>query len=79
MDTKTVKISAENYKWICSYAGELQKELGEPISVDRALGFLANKTKLSDLAGAWTMSDKEAATIMKNLRKGWSTWKIKSA
>lgn len=79
VETKTVKISASNYKGICAYAGSLQKELGEPVSVDKALMFLLYKKKLSDLAGSWKMSDKQAEEMMNTLHKGWSNWKIKSA
>ena len=78
MEAKTVKISAENYRLLCGYAGELQVELGEPVSVDRALTFLFYKSKLSDLAGSWEMSDKEAEEMLTSLRKGWDKWKIKS-
>lgn len=78
METKTIKISSATYRSICEYAGELQKELGEPISLDRALTFMFHKRKLSDLAGSWKMSDKEANEMAKNIRKGWSHWNIKS-
>jgi len=78
METKTVKISASNYKMIYEYAGELQKELGQPVSIDKTLTFLLHKSRLSDLAGSWKMSEKEATEMMKNLRKGWGNWKIKS-
>ena len=60
METKTIKVSSDTYKDICEFAGELQKELREPISIDKALTFLFHKKKLSDLAGSWKMSDKEA-------------------
>lgn len=79
METKTIKISAHTYKDICSYAGELQKEWGEPISIDRALTTLFHKKKLSDLAGSWKMNEREAEALMKTLKRGWSSWKIKSA
>ena len=78
METKTIKISSLNYKWICEYAGELQHEFGEPISIDKALTFLGKRTKLSDLAGAWKMGDKDAEIMMKTLKKGWGAWKISS-
>ena len=78
METKTVKISAANYREIYEYAGELQRKWGKPVSLDRALSFLFHKNKLSDLAGCWKMSDKEAEEMMKTIRKGWKEWKIKS-
>lgn len=79
MTTKTVKISESNYKAVCEYAGEIQRNLGEPVSVDKALSLLLSSKKLSDLAGTWKMKDKEAEDMKKTLRKGWSRWKIKSA
>ena len=78
MGTKTVKISDENYREICGLAGELQADLGEPVSVDKALTFLFHKNKLSDLAGSWKMSDKQADEMLGSLHRGWSTWKIRS-
>jgi len=78
METKAIKISESNYKWICAYAGELQKELREPVSIDRAITFLTKKNKLSDLAGSWIMNDKEAEEMISTLKKGWKEWKIKS-
>lgn len=79
VETKTIKISSGIYKEICEYAGELQKELREPVSIDRALTFLFHKRRLSDLAGSWRMSEKEAKEMMKTIKKGWNTWKLKSA
>lgn len=79
METKTIKISTANYKTICGYAGELQKNIGEPISVDRALTFLLHRNKLSDLAGSWKMDDKEADEVLSKTRRGWKKWTIGSA
>ncbi len=73
-----MKISATNYKGICEFAGELQQEFGEPVSVDRALTFLLRKPKLSDLAGSWKMTDIEEKEMMKNIKEGWKKWNIKS-
>lgn len=78
METKTVKISALTYRWIYEYAGEIQREIGEPVSIDKALTFLFQRSKLSDLAGSWKFSDKEAEEMQFSLKKGWSKWKIKS-
>ncbi len=79
METKTIKISEVNYRRICEYAGELQKEIGKPVSVDKTLGTLLQRKDLSDLAGSWKMNEKEAKIIFKNVRKGWNTWKRISA
>ncbi|MBM3232581.1 hypothetical protein FJZ18_00225 [Candidatus Pacearchaeota archaeon] len=82
MESKTIKVSAETYKWLARIAAELQKERGQPASFDDALDTLKKekikKTKLSDLAGAWNMSDKEWNKIQENLKIGWKKWKIPS-
>lgn len=36
-----------------------------------------NDGRLSELAGAWKMSNKEVDIFMKDLRKGWKKWKSK--
>ena len=78
MGTKTIKVSESNYRYICEFAGELQSDLGEPVSVDKALSFLFNRGKISDLAGSWKMNDKEVEEMFSSLRQGWSRWKIRS-
>lgn len=75
MDTKTVKISTVNYRMLCEYAGELQKECGRPVSIDKTLSVLLKKGTLSDLAGSWKMSDKDAVAMRKSLASGWKRWK----
>lgn len=79
METKTIKISAANYQSICEYAGELQKERRELVSIDKTLSTLLQKKKLSDLAGGWKMSDSEAEEMKESLRRGWKKWTTKSA
>jgi len=37
-----------------------------------------NKKILSDLAGTWTMSDSEADEFLKNLKREWNRWRIKT-
>ncbi|MBS3138379.1 hypothetical protein J4207_01600 [Candidatus Woesearchaeota archaeon] len=34
------------------------------------------RSKFENLAGRWTMSDKEAKNFEKELREGWKKWKI---
>ncbi len=75
MSTKTIKISEENYSWLVQLSGELQREFGEHISIDRALKTL-HKGKLSELAGSWRMTDKEVEHFSKSLKEGWKKWKI---
>ncbi len=69
MTTKTIKISEENYRWLVEISGDMQKELGRPVSIDKALKSL-HKRKVSDLAGSLKISDKEIETMFKDLSKG---------
>lgn len=78
METKTIKISQENYKWLSRLAGELQTELGEPVSLDGALTYIHKKKKLSDLAGSWKMSNKEAEAFINDNKKWWKKWNTRS-
>ena len=81
-ESKVIKINEENYRWLARLAAELQKEKERPVSLDEALTTFkmkkTSKSKLSDLAGSWKMSDKEADEIKKAIKKGWSSWKIPS-
>jgi len=45
MTLKTIKISEENYRWLLQLAGELQKNYGRSISVDKALSELKEKKR----------------------------------
>ena len=73
-----VKISTENYRELSVLSGRLQETNQKPTSLNEALSFLLKRRKISDLAGTWKGSDKEAEKIMKDLRKGWGSWQIKS-
>jgi len=75
----SVKISEENYKMLCSLSGRLQEEIQKPVSINEAISYLSKKGKLSDLAGAWKMSDKESKEMLSSINEGWKRWKIKSA
>ena len=75
----SVKISEENYKNLCAISGKLQEKIQKPVSINEAIKFLCMKKKLSELAGTWEMSCKEAEEFTKELNKGWKKWKIKSA
>lgn len=77
--TKAIKISKENYEWLSKLAGNLQAEKGYHVSIDDTISYLkSQKSKLSDLAGSWALSDKETIEMMRSLRKGWKSWKIRS-
>ncbi|MBS3080511.1 hypothetical protein J4221_03495 [Candidatus Pacearchaeota archaeon] len=82
-NSKTIKVSKENYLWLLRLAAEMQKEYNKPVSFDIVLEELKNKNmkkkkSILDLAGRWKMSDKEAEEFMKDIRKGWGKWKIPS-
>ncbi len=80
MESKTIKISKENYLWLLRMAAELQKQSHRPITFDIVINNLKEnkmkKKKLSDLAGSWKMSDKEAKKFLKDIQGGWEKWKI---
>ena len=76
---KTVKISEESYRWLCSIAGELQRELGRNISIDAAIQHLQKGEGIANLAGAWQMNDSEVQAAKQDLRKGWKRWNGRSA
>ena len=84
MESKTIKISKENYLWLLRLAAEMQKEYHRPVSFDATLNNLRNgkmkkKKSILDFAGRWKdMTDKEAKEFIKNAKKGWGKWKIPS-
>jgi len=71
----SIKISEDNYKMLCSISGLLRSKYKRPVSLNDALSHLVKNKKVSDLAGAWKMSDKERDNILNNLKKGWNAWK----
>ncbi len=81
MQTKTIRISEETYKWLLKLASEAQKEMGKPVSFDDALnglkkGKMKKRKDIMSLAGSWKMSDEEWKEIGGSLKKGWSKWNI---
>lgn len=82
MTSKTIKISKENYTWLLNMAAELQKKNEKLVSFDETISTLKEncikKTSLSDLAGGWELTEKEAEKLKKNMGKGWGKWKIRS-
>lgn len=76
MSTKAVKLSDENYKWLCEVAGSAQAEEKRMVSIDDAVSKIRKKLsgKFSDLGGSWRMSDKEAKALLGDLRRDWSRW-----
>ena len=65
----SVKISRENYELLCSLSGRLRNELRRPVSINDAISFLYRKGKVSELAGAWKMSDREAEGFITGLKR----------
>ena len=84
MESKTIKISKENYLWLLRLSAELQKEQHKPVTFDFVIENLRNnkmekKKSIMDLAGRWKdMTDEEAEKFMKDIRKGWGKWEIPS-
>lgn len=83
MTAKTIKISDGNYIWLLQLAAELQKNKKMLVSFDNVISTLKEgemkSEKISDLAGSWDITEKEAKKIKKDFRKGWNKWKIPSA
>ena len=84
MESKTIKISKNNYLWLLRLAAEMQKEHHKPVSFDIVIEELKNKNmknkrSIMNFAGIWKdISDKEAEKFLKDSRKGWGKWKIPS-
>ncbi|MAG02208.1 antitoxin [Candidatus Pacearchaeota archaeon] len=84
MESKTIKISKDNYIWLLRKAAELQKEYHKPVSFDYVIENLKNnkmkkKKSIMEFAGIWgDMTDEEAEKLKKDIRKGWGKWEIPS-
>ena len=84
MESKTIKISKENYLWLLKLAAEIQKKSEKLVSFDSALSNLRDEKmknkegSILDLAGRWKMSDEEAKKFLRDVRRGWKKWKIPS-
>ncbi|MGB9854571.1 MAG: hypothetical protein ACPLRY_07195 [Candidatus Bathyarchaeales archaeon] len=76
-EVRTVKVGKELYERLCEVAGELQVKFKRRVSLDEAMEYLLRekRLKVSDFAGAWSMSDEEEVEILRSLREGWSRWK----
>ena len=83
MESKTIKISEENYRWLLELTALLERKRGRRVSFDESLNELkknkVGKNNIMDLAGAWKdISDKEWGNIRASLDERWKKWKIKS-
>lgn len=74
----TVKVSERTYRKLNELAGELRSQLGRPVSVDEALDLLIKekKTRPSDFAGTWSMTEEEERVVLKNIEALWGRWKL---
>ena len=82
MESKTIKLSDESYRWLARIAAMLQREKGAPVSFDEAVKELKTRNSARDallaLSGSWKMSDSEAEKFENENRKLWKTWKLPS-
>jgi len=83
MESKTIKISKENYLWLLKKAADLQKNLDKPVSFDYVIKNLREKKmkkkSIMEFAGIWKdMTDEEADKFMKYAKSGWGKWEIPS-
>lgn len=79
-ENKSIKVSKDTYAELSQIAGELQLKLKRPVSIEEAIRHLTKRrkkgVKISDLAGSWKMSDKEAEEIKASIDSAWEKWKI---
>ena len=83
MESKSIKISEENYRWLLGLAAEMQKKYERTITFDDTLNevksiAMQKKKSLLDLAGKWKMSEAEAEKFKEGVKRGWEKWKIPS-
>jgi hypothetical protein len=77
---RSVRVEERTYRKLSQAAGRLQSVWGRPVSIDEAIWYLLKapreENKISDLAGSWEISEREAKDIERVLREGWSRWKL---
>ena len=77
-NTKTIKISPKVYAELNAFTSILSERLNRHVSVDDALEDLLShvyRSKPSDFAGAWILSDEEEEEFKNSLKELWGTWK----
>jgi hypothetical protein len=76
---RSVRVEERTYRKLYQTAGRLQTVWGRPVSIDEAISYLLKapreENKISDLAGSWEISEREAKEIERVLREGWGRWK----
>lgn len=79
--SSSIRISKKTHKKLVELAGILQANLKRTVSIDEAIDFLLEKKsipgKITELSGAWDMTDEELEEIMESLQKGWKSWTMK--
>ena len=78
METKVIKVSKENYDWLLSIAAKIQHTEKKTATFDDAINSI-RRQRVSDLAGSWNISAKEADKLKKDIRAGWSSWNSRFA
>ena len=78
---KSIKVTEDTYRKINALVGFLREKEKRPVSMNDAISKVLSevrlaKPKLSDFAGSWKMSDREAKKLKKDIRGLWKTWKI---
>jgi predicted nucleic acid-binding Zn-ribbon protein len=77
-EAKAIKISKETYAKLCEIAGELQIRKKRPVSIEEAMQHLIKQRekgmKITDLAGSWSMTDKEFKEISESINGAWERW-----
>ena len=78
---KSIKVTEDTYRKINALVGFLREKEKKPVSMNDAISKVLSevrlaKPKLSDFAGSWKMSDREAKKLKKDIRGLWKTWKI---
>ncbi len=78
---KSIKVTEDTYRKINALVGFLREKEKKPVSMNDAISKVLSevrlaKPKLSDFAGSWKMSDREAKKLKKDIRGLWNTWKI---
>ena len=78
---KSIKVTEDTYRKINALVGFLREKEKRPVSMNDAISKVLSevtltKPKLSDFAGSWKMSDREAKKLKKDIRDLWKIWKI---
>jgi len=75
--SRTVRVDEETYRKLSVHAGRLQGNHGRPVSINEAIKDLTEPkpSRVTDLAGSWSITEREYKKIMDSLAEGWSRWK----